>query len=467
MKKISIYLFLFLAVAFSSCKKYLDVNENPNSPTKPPLDGLLGQTTYQTGLNVFRVGSITANYVQYFASPNVSSPSDIYEPIDASGTWTNLYNNMTDIYDMNKFGKEQGSTEHQGVAKILMAINLKMVHDLWGAAPYSQAFTSETLTPAFDDAQTLYQKTLALLDEGIALLQQSNSTFKLSKTLDLVHKGNTGAWIKTAYALKARYLNLLTKQAQYNPDAVLTALASAYTGNNDDAQITTFNIRNPWAQVAVNNAALLLDGWLSDQFINSMNGTTYGIFDPRLPLVADSTKFNDYRGTRNGKGRVGSGINYDESYLKVNGALSSTNAPLIIISYAELKFIEAEARLRKSDKPGAYAAYLAGIMASMNKLGVSAAKRDIYVNDPSVSVGSANITIDLIMKEKYKALFLHPETWNDARRYDYKYAGFRLPLNAVLQTYIRRLDYPSVETSRNGANIPLVSSLTEKLWWDK
>jgi hypothetical protein len=467
MKKSTLYIFLFFALLFTSCKKYLDVNQNPNSPTEPPLNGLLGQATYQTALNVYRVGHITANYVQYFASSNTASSSDVYEPIDASGTWTNLYNVMTDIYDLNKLGAEQGSTEHQGVAKILMAINLKMAHDLWGSVPYSESFTSEKLTPVYDDAKTVYQQTLTLLDEGINLLKQTNSTFKISNTLDFMHHGSTSAWIKTAYALKARYLNLLSKQSDYNPDAILTALSSAYTSNADDAQVTEFDVRNPWAQVAVNNAGLLLDGWLSDQVINMMNGTTYGIFDPRLPLVADSTKFNDYRGTRNGKGRVGSGINYDESYLKLNGYYSSTNSPLMIISYSELKFIEAEARLRKNDKPGAYDAYLAGITANMNKLGVDPAKRDAYVNDPSVSVGEANITIDLIMKEKYKALFLNPETWNDARKYDYNYAGFQLPLNAVLPNYIRRLDYPTVETSRNSENVPGISGLDEKLWWDK
>lgn len=467
MKNITLYIFLLFGLVFSSCEKYLDVNENPNSPTRPPLNGLLGQATYQTALNVFRAGSLTNNYVQYFASPNVASPSDIYEPIDASGTWSSMYNTMTDIYDMEKLGAEQGATEHQGVAKILMAVNLKMLHDLWGAVPYSQSFTSETLTPAYDDAQSIYQRTLTLLDEGIALLNQPTTTLKLSATLDLIHKGNKAAWIKTANALKARFLNLQSELPSYNPDAILAAVNSAYTSSSDDAQITTFDVRNPWAQVAVNNAALLLGGWISDQYINAMNGTTYGIFDPRLPRVVDSTKFNDYRGTRNGKGRVGSGISYDESYLKVNGALSSTNSPLIIISFFELKFIEAEALLRKNDKAGAYAAYLAGITASMNKLGVSAAARDTYVNHPSVSVGSANITIDLIMKEKYKAMFLHPETWNDARRYDYKYAGFQLPLNAALSTFIRRLDYPTIELSRNGANVPAVSSLSEKMWWDK
>lgn len=467
MKNNLLYIF-FLAVLLPSCKKYLDVNDNPNAPTKAPINGLLAQSTYQTALNVFRAGSLTANYVQYFASPNPGSSSDIFEPIDASGTWTNIYNTMTDINDMEKLGADVGSTEHQGVAKILMSINLKLLHDLWGSVPYSEALNATTLTPKFDDAKTLYNQSLALLDEGIALLNQSNSTFKLSNSLDFVHKGNKAAWIKTANALKARYLLLVTKQPSFSADNVLAAVANAYTSNADDAQITAFNIRNPWAQVAVDNAALLLGGFLSTQYVNMMNGTTYGLMDPRLPLIATLTKFGDYRGTRNGVGRVGTGINQEESYISTTGYFSSTTSPLIIISYAEIKFIEAEARFRKgTDMPGAYAAYLDGIRASMNKIGVSATNRDLYVNNPLVSVGAGSLTLAMIMREKYKALFLNPETWNDARRFNYAYKDFMLPVNAALPSFIRRLDYPSVELTRNGANVPTVGTLGDKLWWDQ
>ena len=467
MKRISLYI-LFLSLFFTSCKKFLDVNENPNLPTKPPINGLLGQVTYQTALNVFRAGDITGYYVQYLASPNAGSTLDIYETVDASGTWTNLYNTMTDAYDLIQLGAEAGSTQHEGVGKILMAINLKIVHDLWGNAPYTQAFTSETIVPGYDDAQSLYQQCLALLDEGIALLNQGNSTFDLDEDLDFVHGGDVAAWIKTAYALKARFLMLVSKQGSFNADAVLTALANAYTSNSDDAKINVFDVRNPWAQLAVNNAALVLDGWLSEQYVDMMDGTTYGIADPRLPLIATLTQYGDYRGTPNGAGRVGSGIDDEESYLSTSGYYSSTSSPLYIITYAEVKFLEAEAKFRKgTDMAGAYQAYLDGIRANMNEVGVSAGARDTYVNDPSVSVGDANLTLDLIMKEKYKALFLNPETWNDARRYNYQYADFGLPLNAALPTFIRRLDYPSVETSRNGSNVPNISGLDEKFWWDQ
>lgn len=468
MKLIIKYIFFFSVLgSLAACKKYLDVNDNPNAAAKPPIDGLLISTTQNTALNVFRVADITSYYVQYLANASAAAAGDTYEAIDASGTWSSLYDNMTDIYDLQKLGEEQAATKYQGVAKIMMAMNLQLVHNLWGAAPYSDAFTGEVLTPKYDDAQTIYQTCLSLLDEGIALFNNTDPTFDLPTDDDLIHQGVDTAWVLTAHALKARLLNQLSKTQQYNTTAIFTELVAAYTSAANDAFITTFDVRNPWNQEAVDNASLLLDGWLSKNYVDAMTGATYGIFDPRLPLTASLTRFDDYRGTPNGAGRVGTGTNKEESYIDLNGYYSSENSPLYIITYEEMKFIEAEAAFRSNDLSRAYAAYIEGITANMNKMGVAAAERDAYINDASVSVGAANITLSLIFKEKYKALFLMPVTWDDARRFDYAYPGFQLPINVVTTTFIRRLVYPTVETSRNSVNVPVVTDVTQKLWWDQ
>src|SRR6476619_3614405 len=141
---------------------------------------------------------------------------------------------------MEQMGIQAGSTQHQGVAKIIMAMTLQWVHDLWGDAPFTQAFNAETLTPEYDKAQDVFQNIIKLLDDGIVLLQTPNSTLSLDAKLDYIHKGKTGAWIKTAYALKARMLNHLSKTTQYDTNAILDALSHAYISNADDAQVTTF-----------------------------------------------------------------------------------------------------------------------------------------------------------------------------------------------------------------------------------
>ena len=476
--KLMRYILILLALtSIVSCKKILDVNTNPNLPTAAPINGLLIRTTQNAALNVYRVGNTTSYYVQYLASPNPDAPTDTYDRIDASGTWTSLYDNMTDIYDLEKMAKEAGATQYQGVAKILMAMDLHLVHNLWGSAPYSQAFSGETPTPAYDDAKTIFQTCLTLLDEGINLLGQAGSkiTIPASATSpDLIHRGNTAAWVRTAHALKARLLNQLSKRPEYNPANIFTELAAAYTAAGQDAAVSTFSVRNPWAQAAVNNAAQSLDVWLSQHYVNQMRDTpTFTNFDPRLPLIASKTKpaFSNagfpYLGTRNGKGRVGTGTTQDESYLSTTGFYSNTNSPVYIITYEEMKFIEAEVAFRTNDKTRAYNAYLEGIRANMTKVGVTTAERDAYVNHSTISVGAAALTLQRIFNEKYKALFLSPVTWDDARRIDYQYPLFQLPLNVRTTTFVRRLVYPTVELNRNGANVPSVTDVTQKLWWDQ
>ncbi|MGN6212178.1 SusD/RagB family nutrient-binding outer membrane lipoprotein [Parafilimonas sp.] len=471
MSKLKIYkrlmVFGCMVLLLGSCKKYLDINQNPNAALQPPIAGLLANVTNTAAINVFRIADWTSYYTQYLASPSAGASTDTYEDVDASSAWNNYYNIMTDLYDMKMQGRENGLNAYIGVSDVLMALHINMASNVWGNIPYSEAFIGvDNIHPVYDDQKALYDTCLKLLNDGMAALNQPDADGELDASSDFIHAGDVAAWIKTAHALKARMLNQVSKTSSYNADAVLAELAQAYTSNEDDAQITAFDGFNPWAQEAHNNASLLLDGWLSANFVNAMNGTTYGLFDPRLPLITDTTRYGDYRGTVNGAGAIGNNTVHNECYLTVGKWYSSDQSPLEIITFAECKFIEAEAKFRKGDKAGAYAAYLAGITANMNKIGVSGGDITSYITNPIVAVGEAGITLKLIFKEKYAALFLSPVTWDDMRRTDYDYKDFSLPVGAALNTFIRRMNYPSTEISTNGSNIPTVQ-LSDHLWWDQ
>ncbi|MFC5410284.1 SusD/RagB family nutrient-binding outer membrane lipoprotein [Larkinella bovis] len=459
-----------LLIGLGGCKDYFDLNDNPNLISNPPLGSLLSTTTQKTALNSQRVAGITSYFVQYLASPGTAGSTDTYQITDYTGTWDAVYFGMADLYDLKKKAQEQGASEYVGVADIMLSYHLNLITDVFGSAPFSDAFTGSTLTPKYDSEETLYNTALTLLNEGIAELAKTDSKLKLSDAAanDLIHKGNVATWTKTAYALKARMLNKVSKKSTYKPADVLDAVSKSYTTNADDAQMASFLLRNPWAAVARSNASLVLDGWLSDQLVNQLNGMTYGIVDPRIEKITDKTVNNDYKGTRNGQGNVGGNNTVkDEVYISLNSPLTGDASPLLIVTNAEMRFVEAEAAFRSGDKARAYTAYLAGIKANMDKYGVAAAARDAYLANPAVGVGSAALTLDLIFKEKYVATYLNPEAWNDARRFDYQYKGFRLPLNAALPTFIRRAAYPNGETSKNGANVPAEVPLSTALWWDK
>lgn len=468
MRKSGILYYILFAFMLIGCSDYLDINQDPNGAAEPPLAGLLANVTYNSTMNVFHLGNTTSYFTQYLASPNQGSLTDTHERVNTNSFWTNTYDISADIFDLIQFAEESNSNEYAGVGKILMAFNMGLAVDVYGDLPYSEAFSFETITPKYDNDEEVYNEIFNILDQAINELNKENEGIVLDQDSDFIHQGDIDAWVKTAYALKARYLNHLSKTSQYNPEAILDALQKAYTSNDDNAELAEFKVRNPWNQVARDNDNLELDGWLSQQIIDAMNGTTFGVFDPRLPLITAPTPDGVFVGTENGAGRKGDGVIQEEVYLTQDGAYSSTESPLALITYSELKFIEAEASLADNKPANAYAAYLEGIQANMKKVGVAAGDMADYLSDSSVAVGASGLTLETIFKEKYVALFLHPESWVDVRRNDYDYKDFTPPvgMNSDLGgEFSRRIDYPDNERQRNSGNIPNVDLLT-RIWWD-
>lgn len=463
-----VYMSLAMLSLNTSCGDYFEVTDNPSLVNNPNINGMLTTATHKAALNSYNVAYIISNYCQYTASPTPGSATDNYEPTNNASTWDALYYALSDLQDLITKSEAEGAQHHLGIGKLLMAYQLGLVADLWGSAPYSEAFLKvNTLQPKFDSEEELFEAQKNLIDEGIANLQQSASA-TLGQNADLIHGNNVQKWIKTGYALQARLLNKISKKPAYNAAAVLNAIDKSYQSNGDDAGMRIFNGINPWAQVARNNENLLLDGWLSANFINHLNGTKFGFEDPRIKFITEKAQVgNVYIGTVNGQGNIGSNSAKDESYISRKSTLTADTSAVTIISFAEIKMLEAEAALRANNRPRAYQAYLAGIRANFNKIGVSTSELNDYLARPSVAVGEGNLQLDDIFREKYIITYLNPEAWNDLRRFDYKIKDFKMPVNAKLPTFIRRLAYPSSERAENGNNVPAEVSLDTKLWWDQ
>ncbi|HSC37211.1 MAG TPA: hypothetical protein VLD19_05045, partial [Chitinophagaceae bacterium] len=79
MKKLSI-LFLASFILFTSCKKYLDVNNTPNNPVAVPPSALLPNTLTGLGFsNSNELGRATSALVQHIAGIiNQTAAYDVY-----------------------------------------------------------------------------------------------------------------------------------------------------------------------------------------------------------------------------------------------------------------------------------------------------------------------------------------------------------------------------------------------------
>lgn len=457
----------------TGCEDYLDINEDPNNPTSAPIEGLMYNTTFETTRNTNRVGGTTSFFVQHLASPNQATGTDIHDQVSYGTAWSQLYFNIGDLKTLIEQAETIGAPHYTGPARVMKAYNLGLLVNMFGDVPYSEAFNPETLQPVYDSSESIYGVILSSLSDAISDLGATESTAAPGND-DMIFGGNLIAWTKTAYALRARYLNHFSHLPSYDPAAVLTAVDNAFMSSDDDFEMSYFSgegtaAENPWYRTAVNNSNLLLGGWLSTQIVDQLNGTTYGVIDPRIDFITEeiNEEFGGgYVGTRNGAGRGGDPERGARSVLAVGSyyALNSTQ-PLENVTYAELKFIEAEAAFRNNNTSRAFTAYEEGIRAHMTKLGVAQDDIDAYWAEPEVSDPNS-FGINKIMKEKYVATFLNPETWNDARRYNYQYTGFQAPANSALGgEMIRLVRYPDSELQRNESNVPNRTML-DRVFWD-
>jgi hypothetical protein len=134
------------------------------------------------------------------------------------------------------------------------------------------------------------------------------------------------------------------------------------------------------------------------------------------------------------------------------------DSPLPLISYSEVKFIEAEALLRTGDAPGAEAAMAEGIEANMERLEVDGSAY-VTARGNFTALTTQEEQLERIMEEKYVSMYAQgvSEVWVDYRRTGYPALtptpnGEAAGLNPGGQIP-RRFIYPITERQTNEENM--------------
>ena len=506
--------------ALTSCEKFLDVNTDPNNPvTSTPNFLLPGGISQAFQQQMFT--SLTTVYItQYYSRRSAAASTDQY--YFTTGNSTNTFNYLYfyaagNLREAIKAAEAEGSPYYVGAAKITLAMSLAHATDMLGDVPYSEAWQgAANYTPKYDPQEQVYQTIFRLLDEGITEMQKPASAnlrplYLTSPSVsgDILYKGDAPKWIRLANALKARQLNHLTKKSSYNPAAVLAAVDAGFQSTADDAQLQ-FETPAPPITGTTNifgttraNFGGTVPATYSLNILRYLNGNianaTYpGVVDPRLPIMASATSTGNNPGsTATVAGTTIGGVPdvYYSWYSRDLGYFE-------VITYHELKFIEAEAALKAGNRTRAFTAYRQGIEAHMRKIGVGGTyaslgitatyplitqgQIDTYLASAAVAQTPADLTEKRIMEQKYIAMFLNPESWSDLRRYDFRsdiYVNYAFPngANPVLnpapndptqRKFPRRLAPPQTETLYNpqavdaaGGNRP--DYVTIPVWWDQ
>lgn len=501
--KISLYIAAFTLV-FSSCKKeWLDVNTNPNEILTSTPDYVFTAGAART------VAFLTPNELgSYWSGQWTQSNTYIIDPARFSYTFNNTNFNFWDTwydviadfqYVINAEG-EKAQPFFKGPARVMKTYIMQQIVDVYGNAPYTDAFKGlGNIAPKFDDQKAIYEDLIKQLDQAIADLKANPFTGSYAGSIssaDIIFKGNTTNWIKFANSLKLR---MLIRQSMIpGRDAYITTEINKAAAVTEGFMTSVDASVNPGYIASTGKMNPFYENW----GYNASGGVqALGRFPrPTTFLFTTLANSNDtFRLKRLAYPKGGQAAGEAElvaNYVAVpygasSGYLSQNtsylgpsvlvkgeyNRPMYLMLAAETNFLLAEAKQRY----GA-AVNLTGTAQEYYEQGV---KESFRITGATATYGADKATalltsgkdladwtaspdkLKAIWMQKWLALvnFSGLEAWSEYRRTDFP----AIPLSASApagQKRAVRLFYPSTEGGSN-PNVPTgIDVFTSKIFWD-
>ncbi|RYF81023.1 MAG: SusD/RagB family nutrient-binding outer membrane lipoprotein, partial [Chitinophagaceae bacterium] len=164
-------------IAFTGCKKFLDVNENPNAP-KTATDNLILPSTQAAigmavGNNLQVIGSIYSQFWTQNPSSSQYKTIEQYNPEPASfdRVWGILYN---DALEDIKLLEQSRNPNYVGIALIEKAYAFQLLTDAFGDVPLTDALQgNQVLSPKYAPQRQVYDSIFAWTKRGISLVGTS------------------------------------------------------------------------------------------------------------------------------------------------------------------------------------------------------------------------------------------------------------------------------------------------------
>ncbi len=234
--KISIFVFLLLGLTFTSCETTdLNLLDDPNNVTldKADLDRYLTQIQIDFASFMRQMGRNGAQVtrVEYmFGRTYINN----FEPAVLDGEWALAYQRMfSDMAGAEPLAVENEDFKHIGVMRVIKAYTLMTLVDHFGDVPLSQATQPvEFPSPSADPGADVYAAAIALLNEGIGLLNEPGGPLQN----DFYYDNDYDKWKKAARTgLMQAYFNtrLVDGSAVGNFNGIASN-ASNYISSEDD-----------------------------------------------------------------------------------------------------------------------------------------------------------------------------------------------------------------------------------------
>ncbi len=214
---------MFLLV--SSCKKFNEVNDNPNSPEKVSSNYILAYVLTETSRAYYNLGneqSKIAGLMQYVQVGTNENAAAVNFYGWGHESWFGYYNILRNVKIINDNAKRDNNKFFEGISLVMKSFLFGMMTDLYGDIPYSEALNAEgeVFFPKYDQQGDVYKGIIEDLKTATVLFASLNpSTDVIDAGSDVIFGGNGSKWNKFANALLLRYCMRL-----YNKKSEMTAL---------------------------------------------------------------------------------------------------------------------------------------------------------------------------------------------------------------------------------------------------
>lgn len=360
------------AFTLSACTEDImdKINKNPNNPKDAPAKFLVTDLGVSTAFST--VGGDFSLYSSVYVEHEVGIGNQLFRAETRSGepstattynnAWINVYSNIKNakiaILKCEEDPVDKGNVVTEAIAKILLAYNAAVATDVFGDTPFSETGilnpdgTPTYMQPKIDSQQSIYAQVMKNLDEAIVLLDDGKAKdHGLSGAIgakDLIYgkqANQSELWLKAAYGLKARYtMRLLNKSTDKTADLqnILTYVSQSFESPAEELKLAIYDGDsqvNPLYAFSVSRNSLAASQSLIDKFVERNDPRSFQSFNnPGQDLQA--TTVEEINPAPNGtpleaQNRYGTSV-----------AIWSATTPTQLLSYHELKFIEAEALCR-------------------------------------------------------------------------------------------------------------------------
>lgn len=528
-KYISIFLTGIL-LAVSSCDSDFEkINTDPNRADGTVFDPNLILPTVS-----FNYGNMMTGYsgailfqsmwVQVLASTSTGG-ANYYSNADkyvASGStnsyiqsvWNDGFSTASRVYQMQVLAEKKGYTNLVAVGEIWKVLTLSFVTDVYGDIPFSEALQAESgiTQPKYDSQSAVYMAMLSDLESALTSINDSGDRVKN----DVLYGGDLTKWKKLGYSIMLRMaMRLVDVDPAAAQSYVQKALAGGIFASTADEAVLVSDQANGYSNSSA-NALNVTDDVYEVRWSNKMIDFLKTDNDPRLSIISEiplaglaankgtATGNNDPSvqiGLPNGydlkggatditnapnyPGSTGTGgdVSPIGKYSRPTAIYRDRNAPVFILTYAEIQFLLADAAARGYAVPKSasayYAAGLEGALVSIGKFGggsIPTSTTSAFVAANPLDVTSSMASLKMINEQIWATTGLFAnlvESWNNWKRSGYpeltpvNYSG-----NFSSGQIPRRQLYPSSESTTNPTGLAGgISSMggdtwVKNVWWD-